>query len=83
VGGVRFTTPFPNCFEAARALLRRNDVAQATCVVSVTDMAAWGSPLDRWETVLVSDAAAVRAQERELFRQAVSVARAQERKWPQ
>jgi hypothetical protein len=56
VGGLRASTPFPSGLWAGRALLMRQDVGSAACVMTPAEIAAQGLPLDRWDDVRFADA---------------------------
>lgn len=51
VKGVRVSQPFANGLAAGRALLMRRDIASAACIISASDIATLGLPLDRWDAV--------------------------------
>ncbi|WP_325541692.1 hypothetical protein [Ramlibacter sp.] len=62
IGGRRATRPFELGIEAATALLRRKDVASATCFMTLAELARYGLPTDRWDDIDFSAVAGERGE---------------------
>lgn len=64
VAGTRVGGPFADGFSAARALLMRDDVERAICLMSPLDILRFGNPVNQWDAVRWPDSSLFSAKER-------------------
>lgn len=69
IDGVRATAPFGDGLRAARALLMRNDVRGAVCLMTPADIVSLGLPESRWEQAAFAAPEAFTDRERAQLRE--------------
>lgn len=67
VHGSLVSTRFQNSFEAARALLLRRDVEQATCLITIRDLHDHGLPIGHWDSVEMDDSSSLTREDADLL----------------
>ncbi|MBC7604051.1 MAG: cyanophycin synthetase [Ramlibacter sp.] len=66
IDGRLATGPFPNGFAAAQALLRRSDVHDAMCLMTIDEVTKMGLPLSQWDRIEIVDRSWLTAQDEAL-----------------
>ena len=55
LNGLQITATWPDSYAAARSLIFNPEVASAVCVMTKSDVAEHGLPLDRWDNILIEN----------------------------
>ncbi len=73
VNGRKASTAFATDFDAARALLMRQDIDNAVCIMSLQEIVKHGSPLRRWHKIQMCPAESPTPEEMQQTRQAAAM----------